>query len=483
MDLIEHQIPTPSQIGIGDGFLRQRTRVQEEGTIHCGHDHGLGHRGGGVGIRDGVGPLHDVSARRFKAVPQNLSRADHHIPLASLLFQPDHGKGLIGLGIGEGHRPGNDLSRDHPLGVQIDRNPRSTMEYHFPNFHTAVLPLPAGHQPPRGLTVRWVVGQVIVHRIEHGAQRSGRAPDASLPTSLEQVKSPHSSWTVARKHKALRGWIPHGIQVVVRRVHMIWEYGRSRKGPFVVQGGHVNVQAVRSFGAQTVAKQFLFSPPKGDRCRQPRLLVQFGVHLLGREHDPDALSLPLDVAVEGHHWNADRVQLLKGLPLGKGQRHLPSLGEGQRTCIPPWGLFVRLTQGFQQRRFRQLWLSLKHPCPSPPVPPFPLQISRVGERRQALDALVSRPHVVQQSRRIPHLKKHIRAIQTEQFRHSAVRQFPFLSFESLHGLRPHFFRRHIPLAPSLEWRPCEGNHEPQPQCDKGRVKSAKPVRRDKTEKG
>ena len=91
MDLIEHQIPTPSQIGIGDGFLRQRTRVQERGTIHCGHDHGLGHRGGGVGMRHGVGPLHNVSVRRLKAVPQNLSRADHHIPLASLPFQTDHG--------------------------------------------------------------------------------------------------------------------------------------------------------------------------------------------------------------------------------------------------------------------------------------------------------------------------------------------------------------------------------------------------------
>ena len=187
--------------------------------------------------------------------------------------------------------------------------------------------------------------------------------------------------------------------------------------------------------------------------------------------------------MEGRHWDAHRVQLLKGLPLGKGQRHFPTLGKGQRTCFAPRRLFARIIQGLEQRRFRQLRLSLKHPCPSPPVPSFSLEIARVGERRQALDALISGPHVVQQGRRITHLQKHIRAIQTEQFCHSAVGQFPFLLLKRRHGLRPHFFRRHIPLTPGLARRPCEGHHEPQTPCDHGRVRSAKQVRREKTEKG
>ena len=226
MDLVKHQVPPPGQIGIGDGFLRQRTCVQEWRSIHRGHDHGLSHRRGDVGVRHGISSLHDVSIRRLKAVPQNLSRADHHIPLSPLLLQPDHGKGLVGLGIGEGHRAGNDLPRDRPLGVQVDRNPRGAIQGHLPNFHAAVLPLPAGHQPSRGLAKRGVVSQVVVHRIEHGSQRSGRAPSAFLATSLEQVKSPHRSRTVARKYEALGGWIPHGIEVVVGRVDMARKGGR-----------------------------------------------------------------------------------------------------------------------------------------------------------------------------------------------------------------------------------------------------------------
>ena len=226
MDLVEHQVPPPGQIGIGDGFLRQRTRVQERRSIHRGHDHGLGHRRGSVRLRHGIRALHDVSICRFKTVPQNLSRADHHIPLSPLLLQPDHGKGLVGLGIGEGHRAWNDLPRDRPLGVQVDWNPRIAIERHFPNFHAAVLPLPAGHQPSRGLAKRRVVSQVVVHRIEHGSKRSGRAPSAFLTTGLEQVKSSHSSRTVAREHEALGGRVPHGIQVVVGRVDMARKGGR-----------------------------------------------------------------------------------------------------------------------------------------------------------------------------------------------------------------------------------------------------------------
>ena len=63
-----------------------------------------------------------------------------------------------------------------------------------------------------------------------------------------------------------------------------------------------------------------------------------------------------------------------------------------------------------------------------------------------------------------------------------MRQLPLPFIEGLHGLLPSLLQATHPAGPKLAWH-AHRNHEPQPQCDKGRVKSAKPVRRDKTEKG
>ena len=194
--------------------------------------------------------------------------------------------------------------------------------------------------------------------------------------------------------------------------------------------------------------------------------------MLWCKHDAHPLPRPLDVTMKGGCGNRDGVQLSEGLTRCKRQRHLQRLGQGQGARLAPWRFLFRLIQRSSQRRFCQLRLALKHPSTSPPIPSFPLQVSRIGQRGQALNALVPRSYVVQQSGCIPHLQRGIGAIQTQQLRHPAMCQLPLPFIEGLHGLCPDCFGRHIPLSPNLTWHAHRSQGEPHAPSEEVRLTSA-----------
>ena len=56
---------------------------------------------------------------------------------------------------------------------KLTGNPRGAIERHLPNFHAAVLPLPAGHQPSRGLAKRCVVARSSCTELNMGPSEVG----------------------------------------------------------------------------------------------------------------------------------------------------------------------------------------------------------------------------------------------------------------------------------------------------------------------